>query len=97
MIQSSPNVPYSIFVKINDTIIKKQKHLIKTSVQDLHNDLILSIPQGGFYGVRYEDLKYVLDKHLLGSRLKDIQTNEQRRRITWGCQTCIIDMLLQLN
>ena len=44
----SSNVSYSLIFKINVTIVKKQKHILKISVQDMHNDMILPIYQGGF-------------------------------------------------
>ena len=42
-----PNVSDSLFVKLSGTILKKQKHLLQISVQELHNDIILPIYQGG--------------------------------------------------
>ena len=44
----SHNVKDSLFVKINGTIVNKQKHILKISVQELHNGTILPIYQGFF-------------------------------------------------
>ena len=38
-----PNVPDSLFVKINGNLLKKQKYLLQISVLELHNDMILPI------------------------------------------------------
>ena len=46
----SPNVKDSVFVKINGNIVKKQKHILQISVQELHNDMILPISEGRFFG-----------------------------------------------
>ena len=51
----SSNVKDSLFVKINGTIVRKQKHLPQISVQELHNDMILPIYEGGFWGSRTVD------------------------------------------
>ena len=45
----SPNVKDSFFVKINDTIVKKQKYILQILVQNLHNDVILPISDGSFF------------------------------------------------
>ena len=44
----STNVKYSLFVKISNRIVKKQKHIPQFSLQDLHNDMILPIYAGVF-------------------------------------------------
>ena len=44
----SPNVSYSLSVKVNGTLIKKHSRLLQISVQELHNDMILPIYQGVF-------------------------------------------------
>ena len=44
----SSNVKESLFVKINGTIVNKQKHLLQISVRELHNDMILPIYEGIF-------------------------------------------------
>ena len=46
----SPNVKDSVFVKINGTLVKKQKHLLRISVQELHDEMILPNSEGGFSG-----------------------------------------------
>ena len=50
-----PNVSDSLFVKINGTLVNKQKHIIQIFVQELHNNLILTIYQGGFFGAKNVD------------------------------------------
>ena len=42
------NIKDSLAVKINVTIVTKQKHLPQISVQELHNDMILPTSEGGF-------------------------------------------------
>ena len=46
-----------LFVKINDTFVRKHKNLLQISVLELHNDMILPIYQGGYFGARTVDLK----------------------------------------
>ena len=48
--QSYPNASDSLFIKINVTLVNKQKHMLKISVQELYNDITLPIPQVGLYG-----------------------------------------------
>ena len=38
-----PNLKDSLFVKINGTLVNKQKHLLQIPVQELHSDIILPI------------------------------------------------------
>ena len=45
----SPNVKASLFVKIVGTLLKKQKHLLQILIQEMHNDMILPIYEGGFF------------------------------------------------
>ena len=35
---------------MNGTIVNKKKHILQISVQELHNDTILPIYQGGLFG-----------------------------------------------
>ena len=44
----SPNVSDSLFVKINGTLVDKHKQILQILVLELHNDIILPIPQGMF-------------------------------------------------
>ena len=46
----SPNIKDSVSVKINGTLVKKQKYIIKISVRELHNDMILPSSGGGLFG-----------------------------------------------
>ena len=52
-----PKVSNSLFVKTNVTLVKKQNQILQISVLDLHNDMILTIPQGGCFGERTVDGK----------------------------------------
>ena len=45
-----PNVSYLIFVKINLTLVKKQKNLLQM-VQELHNDILLQVSKGVFFAM----------------------------------------------
>ena len=40
-----PKVSDSLFIKINVTLVKKQKNTIQISVRELHNDMIFPIYQ----------------------------------------------------
>ena len=51
------NVKDSLFVKNNGNIVKKQKHLLKISVRELHNDMILPIYERVCFGTRIVDGK----------------------------------------
>ena len=44
----SPYVKQLFFVKINGNLVKKQKHILQISVQELHDDMILPISEGVF-------------------------------------------------
>ena len=48
----STNVKYSMFFKINGTLLKKQINILQVSVRELRNDMILPISEGSFFGVR---------------------------------------------
>ena len=56
-----------MFIKINGTIVKKQKHLIQISVGELHNDMTLPIFEGVFLVQEHLMDKYVLEIRQLGS------------------------------
>ena len=45
-----PIVKDSVFVKINVTLVKRQKNLLQISVRELYNDMILPSSQEGFSG-----------------------------------------------
>ena len=68
----SPNVSDSLFVKINGTLIKKQKRLLQMSVREMHNDMILPIYQGGFLVQELFMEKYVLEIRHLGSTCQNV-------------------------
>ena len=74
----SLNVSDSSFVKINVTIIKKQKNLLQISVRDLQNDLILPTYQGGFFGALN-----VYGKLFIGDKsLRKYTQNKNNQRAT---------------
>ena len=50
-----PNVSELIRIKVNGNMLNKKKDLIQFSVHELHNDLILPVSKGGFYGARGEE------------------------------------------
>ena len=37
---------------MNGTQVKKQKHILKISGRDIHNDMVLPSSEGGFFGAR---------------------------------------------
>ena len=47
-----PNRSDSTCVKANGDILKKHNHLLKISVCEMHNGIILPVYQGGFYAAR---------------------------------------------
>ena len=61
----STNLSDSLFVNINGSPVNKYNHLLQISIQDLYNDIILTICQGEFFGARTVDGEYVLGIHLL--------------------------------
>ena len=50
-----PILKDSIFVKINSTLVKKQKRILQISGRDLQNDKIIPISEGGLFGTRVVD------------------------------------------
>ena len=49
------DVKYSVFVKSNGTLIKKQKYILQIMVKQLNNDMILPSSEGGVSGARTID------------------------------------------
>ena len=81
---------------MNGTIVKKQKHLLQTPKQDLHNGLIFPISQGGFFGTRNEDVKVCIGYTPLRKYIpKHKKPMSNINRITCGCETCLSSVLLQ--
>ena len=92
----SPNASKSFFVKINCTIVKKKKHTLYISVQDLHNDIILPIFPGRFFGARNSDGRLsIVDMCLKNYMPKYIKQMSNRCIITCRCETFISDMVLK--
>ena len=73
----SPNVKYWLFVKINGNIVDKQIHILKISVQELHNDMILPIFEGIVLVQEQLMEKYLLDIHHLGSTFQNIWNQQE--------------------
>ena len=97
LIQST-NVSYSIFVKVNGTLLKKRKHLIQISVRDMHNDLTLPVSHGGFHCDRNEYGKVCIgDTSLRMYRPKHIKLMRNSNNITYGRKICISAMSFQSN
>ena len=60
--------------------------------------MILPISQGDFFGARTVDGKVcIVDTSLTKYMSKYIYPMSNRNKITCGCETCISDMLLQLD
>ena len=51
------NVKHWSFFKVNGTRVMKQKYILQITVPELHNDMMLPISEGGFFGVRTVDGK----------------------------------------
>ena len=93
---NSINVKDSVFVKINSTLVKKQKHIFQISVRELHNDMILSSSEGGFPGARKIDGNICIEYTSLRNYMsKFIKPTSNRNKITRGCKTCKKEMLLK--
>ena len=81
----SPYVKQLFFVKINGNLVKKQKHILQISVQELHNDMILTISQGGHFGARTVDGKLYIGYTSLRKYTKtNIKNTSKRDNITCG-------------
>ena len=74
-----------IFVKINDTIVKKQRHIPQIPVQELYNDMILSISEV-FLGARTVDGKVCIGDTSPSKYMpKYITPVRNRNNIACGC------------
>ena len=85
-----------MFVKINGTLVKKQKYLLQISVIELHNEMVLPSYDRDFSGAITVDKNICIGDISLRKympQLKKIMSN--RNKITYGCETCISAMLLQ--
>ena len=90
-----PNEKDSFFVKFNGTLVNKQKHILQTSVQELHNDMILTVAEGVFVSARTADGNVCIgDTSLRKYMLKYIKPTRNINKITCGCKSCISAMLL---
>ena len=90
------NISDPLFVKINYTLVKKQKNLLQISVWELHNDLILTIYQGGSFGTRNVDRKLCIgDTSIRRYTLINIKPRCNRNVISCKWKICISAMLLQ--
>ena len=83
-------------VKINGTMVKKQKHLLQISVRELHNDMILPSSEGGLSGaITVHGNIFIGDTSFRKYMPIYIYPTRKRNNITCGCETCISAMLLQ--
>ena len=95
---NSHNANNTVRVKMeNSEKVRKTKLLLIYSVRELHNDLIESPDEGGFYDARndYGELcirDTALRKHL-SSNLKKISNGHKK---ICGCKICIISKQLHL-
>ena len=72
--------------------------MLQIAVQYIHNNLILPIFQGSFFGAIKEYSKVcIADTHLSKYMQKYIKPIINRSNITCGCEICISYVLLQLN
>ena len=91
------NVSDSIFVKVNDTLVKENNHLIQISLRDFYNDIILLVSQSGFYGEINEDGKlFIEDTSLIKYMPKHVKPMREKRSIC-GYETCISAILFQYD
>ena len=91
-----PNTSDSLFVKINGTIVRKQKHIIQISVRDLQNEIIFPIYQEYCLGKRNDHGKVCIgDAYLKKYRPKNMKPISNINNITCGCKKCISAMLIQ--
>ena len=85
-----------MFVKINVTLVKKQKHLLQISVRELHNDLILPNFGRCFSGAITIDLNTCTEYTSLRKYMtKYIKPVSNIDKIACGFKTCITAMLLK--
>ena len=91
-----PNVSDSIFVKVNENTLKKEKNFIQISVRKLNNDLILLVCLGGFSGFKDENNRVCIgDVSLIYYTPRHIKPMSNINNITCGCKACISAILIQ--
>ena len=84
-VMKSTNLSDSLFVKINGTPVKKQKHMLQISEQELRNDLIITIYQGWFFGARSVDGKVCIGYMSLSNYIpRCVKPTRKRNKITQG-------------
>ena len=67
-------------------------------VREFHNDLILPVAHGGFLGSQDDVGRLCIgDKSLSKYITKQINPTINSNIITFGCESCIISMLLQYD
>ena len=78
--------------------MNKHKNPLQILVEDLHNDMISPIYQGGFFGEKYLNGKVCIgDTSLRNYTPKYTEQTININNITCGCKKIISDMLLQLD
>ena len=91
----SPNVKDSLSVKINVTLVEKQKHILQISVRELQNDMISPIFDEDLFCARTVKGKlFIVDTSLSKYVTKYISPVSNRNNITCRCKIFISDMLL---
>ena len=72
------------------------RHLIQIYSHAFHNNLIITVTKGIFYGAYIREYKLFTSNTPI-SKYKDIHINLTRKRnnTTSECETCIVSMLLQ--
>ena len=90
------NIKESVFVKVHGSLVNKEKHLLKISVKELQNDMILPSSEGGFSGARTVNRNtFIGDMSLRKYITKYIKPMSNINKIICGCKKCISEMLLQ--
>ena len=85
-----------MFVKINFTLVKKQKHPLQISVRELHNDMILPSYEEGFCGtIKLDGKKCIGDMSLRNYMPKYIKPISNINNITCELKTWISAMLIK--
>ena len=70
--------------------------MLQIYTRNFHNDLILPVTQGGFYGVQDDEGRlFIGDISLMRHRQKHTNKNNNINNIACGRETCISAILIQ--
>ena len=84
------------FLKTNGTLVREKNHLLQISGQELHNDMILQMYEGGSFGaIKFNRKLFIVDTLIRKYISKYIKPFSNRNNITCGCKTFISAMLLK--